>query len=180
MRIAKSTRMRGLIFGLFVLTLALVVAGCGGSSATTTTTAAPTTTTAGTETTVAGSSTTVALTGDAATIAANWIKFFDGSLPVADKAALLENGSQYSAELDAQAASPLAKAATAEVSAVTITSATTADVTYSLLVGGTPALTDQKGQAVLQDGTWKVSAASFQALLALESGAGTATTVAAP
>ena len=40
---------------------------------------------------------------------------------------------------------------------------------------------DQKGQAVLQDGTWKVSAASFQALLALESGAGgAATTVPAP
>jgi hypothetical protein len=184
----KSTRMRGVILCLLVVTLALIVAGCGGSSATTTT-AAPTSTSAapattvvsGTETTVAGSTTPVTFTGDAATIATNWAKFFDGSLPVADKAALLENGSQYSKELETQAASPLAKAATAQVTAVNVTSATAADVTYSLLVGGTPALMDQKGQAVLQDGTWKVSAASFQALLALESGAGgTATTVPAP
>ena len=183
----KSTRMRSVILGLLVLTLALIVAGCGGSSATTTT-AAPTSTSAATATTAgggtettAGSTTPVTFTGDAATIAANWAKFFDGSLPVADKAALLENGSQYSKELEAQAASPLAKAATAQVTAGNVTSATAADVTYSLLVGGTPALMDQKGQAVLQDGTWKVSAASFQALLALESGAGgTATTVPAP
>lgn len=174
MWIVKSTRMRGLILGLLVLTLALVLAGCGGSSETTTTSAAPPTTTA------AGPSTSVTFTGDAPTIAANWATFFDGSLPVADKAALLENGSQFSKELEAQAASPLTKAATAQVTDVKVTSATVADVTYDLLVGGTPALPGQKGQAILQDGTWKVSAASFQALLALQSGAGAATTVPAP
>jgi hypothetical protein len=173
MWIVKSTRMRGLILGLLVLTLALLVAGCGGSSETTTTVAAVTTTTAG------GSSTSVTLTGDAATIAANWTKFFDGSQPVADKAALLENGSQFSKELEAQGANPLAKAAAAKVTDVKVTSATAADVTWDLLVSGTPALPGQKGQAVLQDGTWKVSAASFQALLALQGG-GTATTVPAP
>ena len=83
MWIVKSTRMRGVIFGLLVLTLALIAAGCGGSSATTTTaastsTSAATATTAagGTETT-AGSTTSATFTGDAATIADNWAKFFN-------------------------------------------------------------------------------------------------------
>jgi hypothetical protein len=175
MWIVKSIRMRGVVLGLVVLALALIVVGCGGSSETTTTSAAPTTTTA-----ASSSTTSVTFTGDAATIATNWATFFDGSLPVADKAALLENGSQFSKELEAQGASPLTKAATARVTDVKMASATTADVTYDLLVGGTAALPGQKGQAVLQDGAWKVSAASFQALLALQSGAGTATTIPAP
>ncbi|MCL5735516.1 MAG: hypothetical protein M1274_07995 [Actinobacteria bacterium] len=170
MWIVKSSRVRGVLIGLFVVILALVLAGCGGSEETTTTAAPATTTTAGT-----GSSTPVTFTGDAATIAANFEKFFDGSQPVAGKADLLENGSQYTKELEAQAASPLAQAATCKVTDVQITSSTTADVTFTLLVGGTPALQNQKGQAVLQDGTWKVSAATFQALLALQ-GATTPTT----
>jgi hypothetical protein len=164
--------------------LSLAVAGCGSSSDDTTTSAAPVTTAApettapaGSDTTAAtgGSETTVALTGDAATIAANWTQFFDGSQPVDGKADLLENGSQYTKELEAQAASVLAQAATVKVLDVKVTSDTTADVTYDLVVSGTPALPGQKGQAVKQDGVWKVSAASFQALLALQ-GASTGTT----
>ena len=175
MWILKNTRTRGMILGLLVVTLVLIVAGCGGSEETTTT-AAPTTTAGQPTTTGAASSTTsVTFTGDAAIIATNWMKFFDGSLPVTDKAALLENGDQFSKELETQAASPLAQAATAQVTDVKITSDTTADVTFNLLLSGTPALIGQKGQAVLQDGVWKVSAAAFQALLALQ-GAGTATT----
>jgi hypothetical protein len=69
----------------------------------------------------------------------------------------------------------LAQAATVKVLDVKVTSDTTADVTYDLVVSGTPALPGQKGQAVKQDGVWKVSAASFQALLALQ-GASTGTT----
>jgi hypothetical protein len=177
MLMVKRASMRGVIIGLLILTVALVVAGCGGSDETTTTAAAATTTTAAaTSSTAGGSTTSVSLTGDAATIAANWTKFFDGSLPVADKTGLLENGSQYTKELEAQAASPLAKAATAQVSDVKVTSATTADVKYSLLLNGTPALPDQTGQAVLQDGVWKVSIAAFQALLALQGASTTPTT----
>jgi hypothetical protein len=41
-------------------------------------------------------------------------------------------------------------------------------VTYDILLAGKPALTHQTGQAVHQDGTWKVGDASFCALLALE------------
>jgi hypothetical protein len=66
------------------------------------------------------------------------------------------------------------------VTAVTVTSPTTADVTYSIVQGGQVALADQKGQAVLDGGVWKVSAPSFQALLKLEQGQASASPSASP
>jgi hypothetical protein len=171
MWIVKPARVRVALLGVLIVVLAVLVTACGGSS--TSTTAAPTTstappTTSGASTT--GVKTTVNLTGDEATIAANFIKFFDGTKPAPDKVTLLENGQQYTKELEAQAASPMGKMASVVVDAVTITSATAADVKYTILVGGTPALPNQAGKAVLQDGVWKVSADTFLALLALQSG----------
>jgi hypothetical protein len=51
---------------------------------------------------------------------------------------------------------------------VTVTSPTQAKVTYSVLLGGTPALKNQPGVAVLQNGIWKVGDQSFCALLTME------------
>jgi len=171
MLIVRRSRARYALLVSLIVALTVVIAACGGSSETTTTVAAPTTTSASTTTSgVASSSTSVVLSGDEATIAANYVAFFDGTKSVADKAGLLENGQQYTKELEAQADSPLREMATATVSAVKITSPTTADVTYSILVGGTPALPNQPGKAVQQDGVWKVSADSFLALLALQAG----------
>ena len=175
MRIIKASQVSSVVGGLLLTGLVVLVVGCGGSASTTTTSAAPTTTSsaASSTTSAAGSSTTSyspAPGSTEATITANWDKFFDGSLPVQDKVGLLENGQQYQQQLDAQAAGPLAKVATASVSGITVTSASTATVTYSILVGGQPALPNQTGQAVLQDGVWKVTAQSFLALLALEQG----------
>jgi hypothetical protein len=172
MWIVKPARVRVALLGVLIVVLAVLVTACGGSSTSTTapptTSGAPTTTSAASPTT--GVKATVNLTGDEATIAANFIKFFDGTKPAPDKVTLLENGQQYTKELEAQAASPMGKMASVVVDAVTITSATTADVKYTILVGGTPALPNQAGKAVLQDGVWKVSADTFLALLALQSG----------
>ncbi len=52
-------------------------------------------------------------------------------------------------------------------------------MTYSILVSGTPALTNQAGVAVYQDGTWKVGDASFCGLLTIENGGNTASLPAA-
>ena len=82
--------------------------------------------------------------------------------------------------LTAQAASPLAKASQAKVTAVKIVSPTTADVTYSIVEGGQVALPNQKGQAVLVKRIWKVSAPSFQALLKLEQAQTSASPSASP
>ena len=81
---------------------------------------------------------------------------------------LLQNGSEFASIIQAQAGSPLASSATSTVSAVTVQSSTHAKVTYSILVAGSPALKDQPGVAVFQDGIWKVGDQSFCALLTLE------------
>jgi hypothetical protein len=107
-----------------------------------------------------------------AAIKKNWVTFFNPKTSVAAKQALLENGSKYTALLQQQAANPQAATASAAVTSVTLASATatTAKVVYSILLSGTPVLTGQKGSAVYEGGTWKVSVASFCALASLESG----------
>ncbi len=104
----------------------------------------------------------------AATITANWEKFFNPKTPVSERIALLQNGQAFAPVIRAQAGSSLASSATAKVTKVTVTSPTEATGKYANLVGGTPALSIQTGVAVLQDGTWKVGMASFCGLLILE------------
>jgi hypothetical protein len=140
------------------------VVACGGSSKSTTTPSSSATT--------QGGSPAASPSGSAAAaIRADWEQFFAGATPAARKVALLENGQQFAKTIQAQAQSPLAQSTAAKVSSVSVTSATTATVKYSILLGKQVALADQTGQAVLQGGVWKVSAQSFQALLALEGAA---------
>jgi hypothetical protein len=106
-----------------------------------------------------------------AAVTADWQEFFSGATPAARKMALLQHGQQFAKTITAQASSPIAKGTQAKVTSVTITSPTTADVTYSIAIGGQTALPDQQGQAVMEGGVWKVSAKSFQDLLKLEQGA---------
>jgi hypothetical protein len=73
----------------------------------------------------------------------------------------------------ALASSSLASEASAKVTKVTIVSPDQATVTYTILVSGSPALSNKTGTAVYQDGTWKVGIASFCSLLALENGGST-------
>jgi hypothetical protein len=62
---------------------------------------------------------------------------------------------------------PLANGIGAKVTAVTLTSATTATVTYAITAGGTALLSNQKGTAVYQDGVWKVGSPSLCGLFKL-------------
>ena len=145
------------------LALAGAIAACSSSSsssASRTPSAAPSTASA------SAASTTSAV----AQIKANWEEFFSGTTPAAKKIALLQNGQKYAALISAQTASDLAKSASAKVTAVKVTSPTQATVTYDIYLGGKPALSNQTGTAVYQDGTWKVGDASFCQLLALENG----------
>ena len=104
-----------------------------------------------------------------ATIQTVWQKFFDGKTPADQKVALLQNGQQFQQVIAAQAGSALAKSAGATVSNVVV-QGSQATVTYTVTLGGQAALPDQKGQAVLEGGSWKVSDASFCQLLVLENG----------
>lgn len=113
-----------------------------------------------------------ATSGAAATAAikTNWVTFFNPKTSVATKVTLVENGSKYLALLQSQAKNPTAATASASVQSVKITSPTSATVDYTILVSGSPVLKGQKGTAVYQDGTWKVSKTSFCGLAALEAG----------
>jgi hypothetical protein len=80
---------------------------------------------------------------------------------------LLQNGTHLTSVLQGFAGNPLAAKASVTVTAVDFTSATTANVTYNLCQSGTPALPNAKGQAVLENGTWKVSDTTLCALVTL-------------
>ncbi len=122
-----------LVVGL--VALPVVVAACGSKSNATTTPSPSVSASVSSST--------------AAAVTSSWVKFFNGTTPAATKVTLLQNGQQFAAVITAQAASPLAKATQAKVTAVTVTSPTTATVKYSIVEGGQVALPDQKGQAVL-------------------------------
>jgi hypothetical protein len=179
---------RGVLVAILVIGVLLLLASCGGQASTTTTAAlsttlAPSTTVAPATTASSAASSTTAAPGSSAsgtapagaeaTIKANWEKFFDAKTPQSERVGLLQDGTQHQQELDQQAANPLAQTATATATSVTISSPTTADVIYTINVGGQPVLSNQKGQAIFQDNVWKVSWQSFQALIALENGQAT-------
>jgi hypothetical protein len=137
------------------------LAACGSSSSSTSSAPSATSTSSGSSSASSGSSAEK-------TIAANWTAFFSPKTPVAKRVSLLQNGSAFASVIQAQASSSLASEASAEVTKVTVTSPSQATVTYTVLLAGTPALSNQKGVAVYQDGTWKVGVTSFCGLLTLE------------
>ena len=127
----------------------------------------------------AGTTPTPTPTDPVSQITANWEAFFNAKTPNDQRVKLIQNGDQFAATIQAQASNPLAAGATAKVERVTLTSPTQAVVSYSILVNGQAALPNQNGLAVLDNGTWKVSATSFCNLLILEAG-GKATGLPAP
>jgi hypothetical protein len=125
---------------------------------------------------VSGLSALVAFAGPAAAsqssataqVTTNWVRFFKGSTPPAQKVKLLENGSRFTSIIEAQAKSLLAQSTTVKVLSVQVLSKSKATVKYTIYLGGRPALANQKGTAVLQSKVWKVGASSFCSLLSLE------------
>jgi len=146
-----------LVLVLVVATLPL--AGCGGASKP-----------------AAGGAPTASSTAPADPVAAtaevkqSWATFFDGSRPAAERAALVEDGAHLAQALALGAKDPSSTRTRATVTAVTFTSPRQAAVTYNLSVAGNQVLTGAQGQAVLDQGRWKVSKFTFCQLLALGSG----------
>ena len=162
---------------VITLTVILAIAGCSSSSSSsssTTSTSAPSASPSApsaTATSGAASGTSGPESAAAAKIAAAWSEFFDGATPAARKAQLLQNGQTFAPVITALGASPIAKSTKATVSKVTVESADKATVTYSITLGGQPALTNQTGTAVNVGGQWLVGDASFCQLLALQGSA---------
>ena len=142
----------------------LILAGCGGGGGSHHPPATPT----------ASASTAAEPTSGAAAVAAitaNWKTVFNGKAPIPRRLALVQDGEQVAAFVEAQAKTSFGAAATgstATVSSVTLTSPSQATVHYEVLLLGTPLLKNQVGTAVYQDGVWKVAIASFCGLAYLE------------
>jgi hypothetical protein len=106
-----------------------------------------------------------------AAITSNWKTVFDGKVLIPRRLALVQDGPQVAAFVEAQAKTSFGAAATgstATVSSVTITSPSQATVDYEVLLLGTPLLKNQTGTAVYTGGVWKVAIASFCGLAYLE------------
>jgi len=138
-----------------LIVLALTTAACGGSSPSSSKSTTPPAAAS------SGGSTVAEIT-------TNWEAFFSAKTPVSQRVSLLQDGSQFQSVIQAQAGGGLASQASAKVTKVTVTSPTQATVKYDILLNGTPALPNQTGTAVLDNGTWKVGVTSFCGLLKLE------------
>jgi hypothetical protein len=177
MTTARRTTRLGAWF-LAAATAALVLAGCGSGSSSSTAkplpglsgdanaTTAPTTGTTGT---TGGSS--ASDSDDPHAIAAAYSQFFAGSTPADRKVELVQDGSAFASVIQAQAGGAMSQGTTVKVGSVTVTSPTRATVQYTILLGGSPALKNQTGEAVKQHGTWVVGAPTFCRLLTLEQSA---------
>ncbi|MFJ6499350.1 hypothetical protein [Streptomyces virginiae] len=97
----------------------------------------------------------------------NWTAFFDPKTPTEEKAELLQHGELLTVLLDGFSAGAEAAKTSVEVTDVTFTSPTEAEVTYDLKVGGDTVLPDSKGTVELEDGVWKVSVKTLCALIEL-------------
>lgn len=165
---------RGRSVAVIALTVILAIAGCSSSSSSsssTTTNSSPSASPSSPSATASVSSPGSGGSPESAQIATAWSEFFDGATPAARKAQLLQNGQNFAPVITALGASPIAKSTKATVSKVTVESADKATVTYSITLGGQPALTNQTGTAVKVGGQWLVGDASFCQLLALQGSA---------
>ncbi len=150
--------------------LALTACSSSSSPSTTKTTTPPSTST-GTPSSSASPSSGAEPTSGAGAVSAidtNWATFFNASTPNSRRVQLLQDGQEFAAVLKEQSTSPLASAASAKVSHVSLTGTSQAAVTYNILVSGSVVLKNQAGLAVYQNGVWKVGVKSFCGLLTLE------------
>jgi len=160
--------MRGLRTVAPVVLLAALAAACGGgstkpaaSSSSVPASTAPTTATATAPADVAAAK---------AEITANWETFLRSGTPQAKAVTLLENGTSMGAALRKaqQEDKATGGARSAKVVSIEFTSPTEANVNYKLHAAGT--VLNSSGQAVLQDGVWKVSETTFCTLVVLGNG----------
>ncbi|MFJ9455750.1 hypothetical protein ACIRST_11795 [Kitasatospora sp. NPDC101447] len=167
---------------LLALVLAGTAAGCSSSgkssSSATSPAASPASPTASPSPTATGTASPGA-TGSApadqaaakTAITTNWEKFFDPATPIADKAALLQGGDALLPVLQGFSQDPRVGQVQAKVTDVSFVDASTATVTYSLSLQGTVVEPSASGQAVLENGTWKVSRSTLCGLLTQAGGA---------
>jgi hypothetical protein len=164
----RSLRWPGLrqAWAVLAATGCLILAACGGGGSPSAKPASPSPTASAT-----GAAEPVSGPAAVAVITANWKTVFNGKAPLPRRLALVQDGPQVAAFVEAQSKTSFGAAAagsTATVSSVIVTSPSQATVHWDLLLLGTPLLKNQVGTAVYLNGIWKVAIASFCGLAYLE------------
>jgi len=96
-----------------------------------------------------------------------WETFFSAASTVAQKVALLQDGTAFTAFITAQERNPSLSHVTSKVTAVTITGSS-ANVTYTVQLSAKASFGPLTGTAVEVGSTWLVSKATFCGLVQLE------------
>jgi hypothetical protein len=161
---------RGILVPALGLALAAAVASCSSSSSSSASSAASTPASSSASAPASPAPASTSSSSAVAEITANWEKFFNSSTPVAQKVTLLQNGTTFAGAISDLSQLPLASGIGAKVTSVTVTSPTSANVTYNIVAGGTTLLPGAKGKAILQDGIWKVGDGSLCGLFKLVPG----------
>jgi hypothetical protein len=106
-------------------------------------------------------------------ITTNWETFFSGTVPLAHRLALLQNGHLFAAFVHSQAKTTLGSlvlAASAKVGSVKLEPAGRASVTYTILLSGRALESNIQGTAVYTGGNWLVADSTFCGLIQLAFG----------
>lgn len=100
-------------------------------------------------------------------ITANWETFFLASTTLQGRENVLQNGSEFTQPIQAEFSQLGSQSSSADITNITLTNSTTAQVDYALELNGQKVLTNQKGEALFLNNTWEVSDATLCQLLAL-------------
>jgi|GEM_PF-1295846 len=104
----------------------------------------------------------------ATAITTAYIRFFDSTVAQAQKLGLIQDGAEFSQAISQESRSEFAKSESVQVTKVGVNSANKATVIFTVVRDGSPALANQTGYAVLEDGKWKVAGATFCNVLATQ------------
>lgn len=168
---------------LLLVVLAAIAAGCSDSDSsgttttaapTTTTSSAPTTTTSPTTTAPPATTTTVLESGgivpgedvDVDAVVFTYEIVFSSETDYDEKAPYIEDPEGLEETVAAYQVTGESMGGVALAPTSVTINGETADVTYDLLFGGTPTYPDLAGDAVLREGTWKVTRVMFCAMMA--------------
>ncbi len=143
-----------LVTSLVLLALVGLLAACGGSGQ------HPATSTGG------SSGGSIDAAAAKAQVTSVYQRFFSSKTPLPDRVGLLQNGQKFQSLFKSFASNPLAKNTSATVSSVTLQGANKARVVYTLKVGAA-ALPKSTGDAVRENGHWKVGDATLCKLVVL-------------
>jgi uncharacterized membrane protein YeiB len=97
----------------------------------------------------------------------NWSAFFAASTTLTAREKILQNGSQFSQPIQTEFNAFSNEGSSASISSIKYANKTTANVIYTVFLGGQPVLKDQPGQALLINNVWKISDSTLCQLLTL-------------